>query len=65
MADWHSKELGDGVETLVPTSEIQESFLTLVQSQARTGHCPLDAAVFSRYDLDANAVYASYGPNPQ
>ena len=51
MAGWHSKELGDGVEAFAPTTRIQESFLTLAQTQARTGHYPFDAAVFSRYDL--------------
>ena len=37
MVGWHSKELGDGVEAFDPTTEIQESFLTLVQTQAQTG----------------------------
>ena len=63
MVGWHSKELGDGVEAFDPTTEIQESFLTLVQTQAQTGHYPFDAAVFSRHDLETNVVTVYFTPS--
>ena len=65
MVGWHSKELGDGVEAFVPTSEIQEAFLTLAQTQARTGRYSTDAAVFSRYDLKANVVTVYFTPSAE
>ena len=65
MTGWHSKELGDGVEAYVPTSRIQESFLTLAQSQARTGQYPTDAAVFSRYDPETNTVTVYFSPSAE
>ena len=65
MAGWHSKVLGDGVEAFVPTSKIQEAFLTLAQSQARTGHYPTDAAVFSRYDSKTNVVTVYFTPSAE
>ena len=65
MADWNSKELGDGVEAFVPTARIQESFLTLAQTQARTGQYSIDAAVFSRYDLETNVVTVYFTPSAE
>ena len=65
MSGWHSKVLGDGVEAFVPTSKIQAAFLTLAQSQARTGHYPTDAAVFSRYDSKTNVVTVYFTPSAE
>ena len=65
MANWHSKELGDGIEAVVPTSKIQEAFLTLAHTQAQTGHYSTDAAVFSRYDLKANEVTVYFTPSAE
>ena len=65
MTGWHSKVLGDGVEAFVPTTKIQESFLTLAQTQAQTGRYPTDAAVFSRNDLEANMVTVYFTPSAE
>ena len=65
MASWYSKELGDGVEAFVPTTKIQDAFLSLAQTQARSGHYPYDAAVFSRYDLETNVVTVYFTPSAQ
>lgn len=65
MAGWHSKELGDGLEAFAPTSKIQEAFLNLAYTQARTGQYSTDAAVFSRYDLKANVVTVYFTPSAE
>ena len=65
MTGWHSKELGDGVEAYVPTSEIQEAFLTLTLTQARTGRYSTDAAIFSHYDLESNVVTVYFTPTAE
>ena len=65
MTSWYSKELGDGVEAFVPTTDIQNGFLTLAQSQAQLGRYSFDAAVFSRYDLETNVVTVYFTPSAE
>ena len=63
MTGWYKKELGDGVEAFVPTTKIQNAFLTLARSQAQLGQYSFDAAVFSRYDLETNVVTVYFTPS--
>ena len=63
MTSWYKKELGDGVEAFVPTTEIQDAFLDLALSQAQLGQHSFDAAVFSRCDLETNVVTVYFTPS--
>ena len=65
VTNWCSKELGDGVEAFVPTTEIQNAFVGLAQSQARLGQYSFDAAVFSRCDLETNVVAVYFTPSAE
>lgn len=56
---WYSLDLGDGVEANVPSQRIQEAWQAAYIAH---GGLPHDAAVFSRYDHDANVVTAYFSP---
>lgn len=55
---WHSKDLGDGVDALVPTTQIQEAFEAAYVAAGQ----PAGMAVFSRYDLRVNVVTVYFTP---
>lgn len=57
-ATWYSKDIGDGVEAYEPTSKIQEAFTPLFGAVG----CPVDMAVFSRYDHRRNIVTFYFSP---
>ncbi len=58
MTAWYSKDLGDGVDALRPTEEIQEAYML----QAVAGRLPIESAVFSIYDLRVNVVTVYFSP---
>jgi hypothetical protein len=59
MSHWCSKDLGDGVDALVPTTKIQDAFTPLFVAAGQ----PKDMAVFSRYDLEKNIVTVYFSPS--
>ena len=61
MTTWYSKDLGDGVEANAPSTQIQEAFIPIF---AAAGN-PVDMAVFSRYDLEANVVTVYFTPTAE
>ena len=58
MTQWHSKELGNGVDALAPTNEIQQAFIPLYAMKGQ----PVDMAIFTRYDLERNIVTVYFSP---
>jgi len=60
-AKWFSKDLGDGVAAFQPTGEIQEAFVTFFSASG----CPVDMAIFSRYDLSKNIVTVYFTPSTE
>jgi len=58
MSQWYSKDLGDGVQAFTPTTQIQEAFIPAFAAAGQ----PIDMAVFSRYDLEANFVTVYFSP---
>ena len=61
MANWHSKELGNGVEAYKLDTKIQEAYLTFVQA----GQYSPDVAVFSRNDLETNMITFYFTPSAE
>lgn len=61
MASWHSKDVGDGLSALGPSSRLHEAFIALVKA----GHTPPGIGVFSRYDLRANTVTWYFSPDAE
>lgn len=61
MTTWYSKDLGDGIEANAPSTQIQEAFIPLF---AAAGN-PVDMAVFSRYDRQANVVTVYFSPSAE
>ena len=59
MSTWFSKALGDGVDALGPTTQIQQSYAALEFAT----RLPIDCAVFSYYDLRANVVTVYFTPS--
>ena len=59
MNTWHSKEMGDGIKAFEPSMRLHQAFLALAQA---SGGVPKNAAVFSRYDLEANVVTWYFSP---
>jgi hypothetical protein len=59
MDTWYSKDLGDGVDAYAPTKQIQDAFVPLFSAAG----CPVDMAVFSRYDLRKNVVTVYFSPS--
>ncbi len=58
MNDWHSLDLGDGVQAFEPTQAIMNAY---GQAYLNAGS-PEDMAVFSRYDLKTNIVTVYFSP---
>ncbi len=58
MDTWHSKTLGDGKAAFAPSRRIQEMFLPMFAACGQ----PSDMAVFTRHDLEVNAVTAYFSP---
>lgn len=58
MTQWHSKDLGDGIDANAPRGEIREAFLPLFAAKG----CPVGMAVFSHYDLEKNIVTVYFSP---
>jgi len=58
MATWYSKALGDGIDSLKPTTQIQEAYLALDE----VARLPVDCAVFSYYDMRTNIVTVYFSP---
>jgi hypothetical protein len=58
VTTWYSKELGDGIEAVVPTDQIQQSWLLLCAAARQ----PVEVAVFSTYDTRSNVVTAYFSP---
>ena len=58
MTQWYSKDLGDGIDANSPTKAIQNAFHPLFAAAG----CPINMAVFSRYDLEKNVVTAYFSP---
>lgn len=58
MSTWHSKDVGDGVQSFVPSQKLHEAFVAL----AKGGGILPGAGVFSRYDLQANVVTWYFSP---
>lgn len=56
---WHSKDLGDGVDALAPSHQIQQAFLPLFAAAGQ----PIEMAVFSRYDREKNIVTVYFSPS--
>ncbi len=52
MSQWHSKDVGDGVEAFGPSGQLFDAYETL----AIGGGSTKNAAVFSAYDLRRNVV---------
>jgi len=61
MTTWYSKELGDGVDALDPSSQIKAAHFATVLAHGETR----GAAVFSRYDSEANVVTVYFTPQAQ
>ena len=61
MANWYSKELGDGIEAHKPTKEIQDAFHILSMIE----RCSSDAAVFSQDDSEANMITVYFTPSAE
>jgi hypothetical protein len=59
MSTWYSKALGDGVDALAPTTQIQQAYLAL----SLATRLPIDCAIFSYYDLQANVVTVYFTPS--
>ncbi|QBQ55773.1 hypothetical protein [Nitrosococcus wardiae] len=59
MTIWYSKDVGDGVAALGPSTAIQRAFLRVVDQ----GRFTTDMAVFSRYDLSRNVVTLYFTPS--
>lgn len=59
MPTWFSKDLGDGMQAFTPTGVIQTTFFPMFAAAG----CPIDMAVFTRYDLDRNVVTAYFSPS--
>jgi len=59
MTTWHSKALGDGVDALEPTSQIQQAYAALEMAT----RLPVDHALFSYYDLRTNVVTVYFSPS--
>lgn len=58
MSQWYCKAMGDGVEAFAPATRLHEAFFAL----AKASGVPRHAAVFSRYDLEANVVTWYFSP---
>lgn len=58
MTQWYSKNLGDGVDAIAPSNQIQQAFLPVFAAAGQ----PTDMAVFSRYDLQKNIVTVYFSP---
>lgn len=58
LNQWHSKELGDGVQAFGPSDQIKQAFLPLFVAAGQ----PTDMAVLSRYDLERNIVTVYFSP---
>lgn len=58
MAQWFSKDIGDGVAAFAPSGQIQKAFLPLFAAAGQ----PNDMAVFSRHDLERNMVTVYFSP---
>lgn len=58
MRTWHCRTLGDGASSLAPSMRIQQLFAPMFLASGR----PVDMAVFSRHDRDANEVTAYFSP---
>jgi len=59
MTQWHSKELGDGVDALAPQRAILDAFIQLVKAGSQLA----GIAVFSSYDTHRNVVTVYFTPN--
>lgn len=59
MTTWYSKDLGDGVEALGPTDEIEKAWMLTYIASGR----PLDMAVFTKYPTETNIVTAFFTPS--
>lgn len=59
MTTWHSRAMGDGVEAFEPSMQLHETFIAFARAR---GGVPAHAAVFSRYDLQANIVTWYFSP---
>jgi hypothetical protein len=55
---WFSKDLGDGVQAYAPRLQIMDAFMPMFA----VAGCPIDMAVFSRYDLRTNVVTIYFSP---
>ena len=58
MATWYRKSLGDSVDASLPIRQIQDAFLPLFASSGQ----PIDMAIFSRLDFEANVVTIYFSP---
>jgi|SRR5579859_2563631 len=58
MTTWYCKALGDGAAAFEPTRQIQNAFLPLFSAAGQ----PIDMAVFSRNDIEANVVTVYFSP---
>ncbi len=58
MPTWFSKDLGDGVAAYTPRLQIMDAFMPMFTAAG----CPIDMAVFSRYDLQRNVVTVYFSP---
>jgi hypothetical protein len=58
MENWYSKDLGDGIEAFLPTTQIQEIFVNFFSAAG----LPKEMAIFFRYDLERNIVTAYLTP---
>ncbi len=56
---WHRLDLGNGVDALAPTKEIQQVFTAMLIS---SGAVHSELALFSRYDLAADNVELYFTP---
>lgn len=61
MTQWHSKEIGDGIEAAAPRYQIQEAFAPIFAAAG----CPMNMAVFSRYDTEKNIVTVYFSPGAE
>ena len=59
MSTWYSKALGDGVDALGPTTQIQQAYAALDLA----ARLPIDHALFSYYDLRTNVVTVYFSPS--
>lgn len=58
MGTWYRKSLGDGVEAFQPARQIQDAFLPLYATSGQ----PMDMAIFSRLDFEANVITIYFSP---